>query len=140
MFMQSKTNLKYHLIFVTKYSKKVLTPDIMRYCVSVLSKVLLEKDCEILAIKGDNEDHVHILFQCKPSISISLLVQLLKQKKVLIMYGKNTLNCVSTIGTKMSYGVVDIIVIQLEKLMKSRLRNILNNKVIIKYNSTYPLK
>lgn len=86
--MQSKTNLKYHLIFVTKYRKKILTPDIMQFCVSVLSKVLLEKGCEIISIKGDNEDHVHILFQCKPSISISLLVQLLKQKSTYRVWQK----------------------------------------------------
>lgn len=86
--MSSKTNLKYHLIIVTKYRKKVLTPNIMQSCVSVLSKVLLENNCEILSIKGDNEDHVHILFQCKPSISISLLVQLLKQKSTYYVWQK----------------------------------------------------
>ena len=69
--------LKYHIVFVPKYRKRVLQGKIAAHL-----KTLFYQACEVngwyieeLAIEND---HVHMLIQCKPDKSVSYVVQILK--------------------------------------------------------------
>lgn len=77
--MTNKTDLNYHLIIVTKYRKPILRPDIMEYTISIIEQELKKIHCEIIAINGDEKNHIHILLKTKPMQSISLIVKIIKQ-------------------------------------------------------------
>jgi len=74
-----KTKLKIHLIFVTKYRKKILIGDIERDCTEIIKNELKKMGCTPIAIRSDNGDHVHIMAEIRPTQSISLIVQKVKQ-------------------------------------------------------------
>ncbi|WP_066495562.1 IS200/IS605 family transposase [Abyssisolibacter fermentans] len=70
-------NIKYHIIWVTKYRYKVLVKPI-----SIRLRDLIIQGCEarnIKIIKGSvGKDHVHMLVSCPPNLSPSKTVQYLK--------------------------------------------------------------
>ena len=77
--MSSKTRLEYHLVLVTKYRKPILTPAIMETAIESIKAAFLNLNVEIVEIKGDQKDHVHMLVRLKPSQSISVIVRYVKQ-------------------------------------------------------------
>ena len=73
----TKYRLKYHIVFVPKYRKRILRGELVQTL-----KTLFYKACEVndwylekLAIESD---HIHMLLQCKPDKSLSQVVQILK--------------------------------------------------------------
>ena len=70
-------DIKYHIIWVTKYRYKVLNENI-----AVRLRELIRQGCDargITIIQGSiGKDHVHLLIASSPSISPSKLVQYLK--------------------------------------------------------------
>lgn len=77
--MANKTNLNYHIVIVTKYRKQILTETMMGYIIEIVKSKLEELHCEIIAIKGDDMNHIHIMVKLKPLQSVSLIVKLIKQ-------------------------------------------------------------
>ena len=76
----SKHSLKVHLIFVTKYRKKLfLHPDMKEDIKQSLYEAAQKEKSQILQMETD-KDHVHLLVGYPPMISISHLVKTLKQK------------------------------------------------------------
>jgi putative transposase len=73
----SVSDLKAHLIFVTKYRQKVLTADslaiIKTACESVASKMCFQ----VLEFNGE-PDHVHMLIEYPPKLAISQMVNAMK--------------------------------------------------------------
>ena len=73
----SVSDLKAHIIFVTKYRQKVLTADslalIKTACESVASKMCFQ----VLEFNGE-PDHVHLLIEYPPKLAISQIVNSLK--------------------------------------------------------------
>lgn len=71
------TEIKYHLVWTTKYRYKVLKGDI-----ALRMRALLQQGCEarnIKIIKGSiGKEHVHMLVSCSPSLAPSKIVQYLK--------------------------------------------------------------
>ena len=66
-----------HLVFVTKYRKKVFTGQVMRELKMIFASVC--KDFEAVLIEFDGEgDHVHLVVNYPPKISVSKLVNSLK--------------------------------------------------------------
>jgi putative transposase len=66
-----------HLVFVTKYRKKVFTQQVMRELKLIFGSVC--KDFEASLVEFDGEkDHVHLLVNYPPKTSISKLVNSLK--------------------------------------------------------------
>lgn len=66
-----------HLVFVTKYRRKVFTQEVMRELRLIFGSVC--KDFGALLIEFDGEkDHVHLLVNYPPKISVSKLVNSLK--------------------------------------------------------------
>ena len=82
----SKTLLKYHMIFSTKFRYECLNPirsivfDAFRYAESI-------SDIEILTMEVD-KDHIHLLLSFNPKYSISQVVRRLKQTTTIYVYQK----------------------------------------------------
>ena len=82
----AKTNLKYHVIFSTKFRRKCLSRirnevlDSFRYSESL-------SDFSILKMELD-KDHIHFLLEFKPSLSIQSIVNRLKQISTNYLYKK----------------------------------------------------
>lgn len=81
-------DLKYHLVWVTKYRKPVLRGEIAERVRGLIREICKANDVEIL--KGHiSTDHVHIFVSVPPHLSVSQLVQLMKGKtsrKMLMEY------------------------------------------------------
>ena len=81
-------DLKYHLVWITKYRKPVLQGEIGNRLRDIVRELCKAKDIEI--IKGHiSKEHVHVFVSVPPHISVSDLVQSLKGKssrKLLMEY------------------------------------------------------
>lgn len=75
----NKCKLKYHIILVTKYRKKILDGKIMSFIIDVIKEKMKSHKCNIITIRGDNMDHIHIMIELMPSQSVSSIVKLIKQ-------------------------------------------------------------
>ena len=74
----SKYDLKVHLIFVTKYRKKILQNILRDDVKQFLYEATYKIDCQIIQMETD-KDHVHILLSYSPYRNISEIVKYLKQ-------------------------------------------------------------
>jgi len=70
-------NLKLHIVFVTKYRRKTLSPDLLRYLETAFGEVLAAWRCRLLEFGGE-PDHVHLLIAIHPALDISVLINNLK--------------------------------------------------------------
>lgn len=66
-----------HIVLVTKYRKKVISPEIIDRLKEIFSKVCISQKCELTEFNGES-DHVHLLIDMAPDISVSKLVNILK--------------------------------------------------------------
>jgi putative transposase len=67
-------DIKYHLVWVTKYRYRVLTGDIGLRVRDLIRQVCMSHEVEI--IKGHvASDHVHLFVSAPPSLAVSKLVQ-----------------------------------------------------------------
>ena len=72
-------DIKYHIVWITKYRKPILRGDIAVRVRDLMREICKAKDVEI--IKGYvSKDHVHFLVSVPPHISVSKLVQSIKGK------------------------------------------------------------
>ena len=70
---------KYHIVWITKYRKKVLTGLVAERIRELIKQICKEHDVEI--IKGHvSRDHIHMFVSVPPHLAISKLVQYLKGK------------------------------------------------------------
>ena len=66
-----------HLVFVTKYRRNVLDDDMLTYCEQVMRSVCEDFDARLVEFNGE-DDHVHLLVEYPPHVSVSGLVNSLK--------------------------------------------------------------
>jgi len=72
-------DLKYHLVWVTKYRKPVLRGEIAERVRDLIREICKAREVEI--IKGHvSIDHVHVFLSVPPHLSVSQLTQSLKGK------------------------------------------------------------
>ncbi len=69
--------LHVHLVFVTKYRKKVFTNEILKDLEAIFKDVAHDFETELIEMNGETE-HVHLLLNYPPKVSISKLVNSLK--------------------------------------------------------------
>ena len=82
-------DLKYHLVWTTKYRYKVLKGDVGLRCRELLRDIAMSKEMQIHA-GSVNRDHIHLLISIPPNLSVSRAVQYLKGKsshRLLSEYG-----------------------------------------------------
>jgi putative transposase len=73
-----KFYLKCHLIFVCKYRKQLLVSDIREHVLTIFNEVENEYDFDIDIMETD-KDHIHLLINYPPNISVTSIVRKLKQ-------------------------------------------------------------
>ncbi len=66
-----------HLVFVTKYRKRVFTSEALDILKEVMQKVCNDFHVELTAFEGE-DNHVHLLINYPPQIQLSKLVNSLK--------------------------------------------------------------
>jgi putative transposase len=69
--------LHVHLVFITKYRRKVFTKEILSEIRSIFSSVCHDFDAHLVEMEGE-KDHVHLLVFYPPKVSVSKLVNSLK--------------------------------------------------------------
>jgi len=66
-----------HIVFVTKYRKKVITAEILKDLEEVFSRLCSNAKSDLIKFNGES-DHVHLLVDISPDIAPSKLVNTLK--------------------------------------------------------------
>lgn len=66
-----------HIVLVTKYRKKVITPEILERMGEIFRRLCTTQKCELVEFTGE-ADHVHLLVDMAPDIAVSKLVNILK--------------------------------------------------------------
>jgi len=69
--------LTYHLVLVTKYRRKVLTPEMRKRLREIFDYLCIRWGCELIEFGGE-EDHVHLVFEGHPNLKLSAFVNNLK--------------------------------------------------------------
>jgi len=69
--------LHVHLVFVTKFRKRVFTKEILVSTREIFKSVCKDFGAELIEFEGE-KDHVHLLVNYPPKVSISKLVNSLK--------------------------------------------------------------
>ena len=81
---------KYHIVWITKYRKKILSGLLAERTRELIRGICKENDVEI--IKGHlSLDHIHLFVSVPPHISLSKLVQYLKGKSSYKLLQENKL-------------------------------------------------
>ena len=70
-------NLHVHLVFVAKCRRKVFTKEILDDMRQIFESVCTDFEAQLVEFDGEN-DHVHLLVNYPPKVSISKLVNSLK--------------------------------------------------------------
>ena len=84
----STYDCKYHIVWITKYRKKVMVGLIAERTRELIRQICKEHEVEIL--RGHiSKDHVHLFVSVPPHLAISKLVQYLKGKSSYKMLQEN---------------------------------------------------
>ena len=70
-------SLQYHLVWCTKYRKKILCDGIDERCRELLTELSGEYKFQIVAMEV-MPDHIHLLLDCKPQFLISDMMKIIK--------------------------------------------------------------
>ena len=73
----SAYNLHVHLVFITKYRKKVLADNHRQFFREVVAEICKDFGAELKECNGEG-DHVHMLIQYPPTVQLSKMVNNLK--------------------------------------------------------------
>jgi putative transposase len=75
----SRYDLKVHIVWITKYRKRVLRGEIANRVRELIREICLAND--VVIVKGHvSIDHIHLLLSYPSSLSVSKLIQYLKGK------------------------------------------------------------
>ncbi len=77
--------LLYHVIFVVKYRKKILSPEIAETVKASLINIASKSQFQISEMEVD-KDHLHLMIDGNPEISISQIVRRIKQQTTLELW------------------------------------------------------
>lgn len=75
----STYDIKYHIVWITKYRKQIMTGKVAENVRSILREICKQNEVEILA-GHVSKDHIHLFVSVPPYLSVSDLVQALKGK------------------------------------------------------------
>ncbi len=70
-------NMHVHLVFVTKYRRKIFTKTILEFLETIFINVCDDFEAELVEFDGE-VDHVHLLINYPPKVAVSKLVNSLK--------------------------------------------------------------
>ena len=78
-------SLQYHLVWCTKYRKKVLVDGLDTECKRMLQELAEEYRFQILAMEV-MPDHIHLLVDCRPQFFISDMIKIMKENRARQMF------------------------------------------------------
>ncbi len=81
----SKFNLKFHLIFVVKYRKRILTGKLNDFVKQSLIDISTNSDFSIDTLETEI-DHIHLLVNSVPKLSPLMIVRKLKQESTIKLW------------------------------------------------------
>ena len=81
----TKWNCKYHIVFAPKYRRKIIYGQLKRDIANILSMLCKRKGVKIVEAEVC-PDHIHMLVEILPSISVSSFVGYLKGKSTLMIF------------------------------------------------------
>ncbi len=70
-------SLRLHIVFVTKYRRKTLVPEVLEALQGAFAEILADWRCTLIEFGGE-ADHVHLLVGIHPALNISILINNLK--------------------------------------------------------------
>jgi putative transposase len=71
-------NVNYHIVWSTKYRRKVLTEEITEYLRELFQEIATAKEFEVVIIEVGEMDHVHVFASAHPKVCPSYIVKMLK--------------------------------------------------------------
>ena len=80
--------LHVHLVFVAKYRRDIFTSEVIQELKVIFSQVSDDFDAKLVEFDGE-KDHVHLLVEYPPKVSISKLVNSLKGVSSRLLRKKN---------------------------------------------------
>ena len=84
----TKWNCKYHIVFAPKYRRKVAY-DKLKEDIRDIIKMLCQRKC-VNIIEGEVcPDHIHLLVEIPPKMSVSYFVGYLKGKSTLMIFERH---------------------------------------------------
>ena len=83
-----KWNCKYHIVFAPKFRRKVIYGQLYRDIANILSTLCKRKGVRIVQAEMCR-DHVHMLVEIPPSMSVSSFVGYLKGKSTLMIFERH---------------------------------------------------
>ena len=84
----TKWNCKYHIVFAPKYRRKIAYGKLKQDIANILSMLCKRKGVKIVEAEIC-PDHVHMLVEIPPSMSVSYFVGYLKGKSALMMFDRH---------------------------------------------------
>jgi len=69
--------LRLHIVFVTKYRRQTLPPELLNALRDAFTAILADWRCALIEFGGE-ADHVHLLVGIHPALNISILINNLK--------------------------------------------------------------
>lgn len=85
----SVSKLVVHLVFTTKYRRKLFTGIMIEQLRDAFESACVKLECELIEMDGE-EDHVHLLISYPPKLSISVMVNNLKAVSSRMLRLQNT--------------------------------------------------
>ena len=84
----TKWNCKYHIVFAPKFRRKIIYGKLKQDIANILSALCKRKGVKIVEAEMC-PDHVHMLVEIPPSISVSSFVGYLKGKSTLMIFERH---------------------------------------------------
>lgn len=81
----SKHILTYHLMWVVKYRRTVITREVAARMKELISQIGTELGCEVIAVE-DDVNHIHVLIRLKPTDTLSKVIQFLKGRTAYMLF------------------------------------------------------
>lgn len=79
-FAHTVALIKVHVVFMTKYRHGVIHGDVEKEVIRICSRICQKNDCILEDAKADlgKSDHIHLLIDFAPKMSVSKLVNTMK--------------------------------------------------------------
>ena len=123
----NKNLLMVHLIFVTKYRKKIVLGDFRDAVKQYLFDTCVKNHWHVKRMETD-QDHVHILLQYNPTDSITRIVSILKQHSTYLSWQQHSALLEQHYWKSMFYGQTAILQRLLAPYHKQLSNDILKTK------------
>ena len=81
-------NCKYHIVFAPKYRRKIIYGELKQDIANILSMLCKRKEVHIVAAEVC-PDHIHMLVEIPPKMSVSDFVGYLKGKSTLMIFERH---------------------------------------------------